>query len=175
LLLTLRPGSYARALARQIARAGFAEGVQATSIHDVLDQSGAGSNAWVTQFDVLLHMGLLVGVLALAMIGIRAAVERRRVIGILLALGYQPPRLLAGLIAEAALLATLGVLCGVSAVLVIAYFLLSSGVAPTPFSVNLPRLAIALAIVYGTVVLVTGPLASRAARMAPAEAVRLIG
>jgi len=41
--------------------------------------------------------------------------------------------------------------------------------------VSLPRLAIALVIVYGTVVLVTGPLASRAARVAPTEAMRFTG
>ena len=177
-LLALRPGSDARALARQIARAGFAQGVQATSIRDVFDQAGAGTGAYTSQFDALLYMGLLVGVLALAMIGIRAAVERRRAIGILRALGYQPPSLLVGLVTEAALLATLGVVSGIGAGLVTAYFLLhNTGIlgARTDVSVDVPQLAIALAIVYGTVVLVTGPLASRAARMAPAEAVRLIG
>jgi len=176
LLLTIRPGSDPSELARQIARAGFAQGVQATSIRDLLDQGFASYLAYATGEDVLLHMGLLVGVLALAMIGIRAAVERRRAIGILRALGYQPPSLLVGLVAEAALLATLGVLSGVGAGLVTGYFFHNAGASSaTPFSVNLPRLAIALAIVYGTVVLVTGPLASRAARMAPAEAVRMIG
>jgi ABC-type lipoprotein release transport system permease subunit len=175
-LLTLRPGANSRALAHEIERAGFAQGVQATSIRDMLDQDVASSIAWTTQLDGLLHMGLLVGVLALAMIGLRAAVERRRPIGILRALGYQPPSLLVGLLAEAALLATLGVLAGVGGGLVIAYFVRDIAVPPgTPFSVDLPRVAIALAIVYSTVVLVTGPLASRAARLAPAEAVRLIG
>ena len=175
-LLTLRPGADTRAIAHEIARAGFAQGVQATSIRDMLDRDVASNVAWTTMLDGLLHMGLLVGVLALAMIGLRAAVERRRPIGILRALGYQPPTLLMGLLAEAALLATLGVLAGVGGGLVIAYFVRDIAVPPgTPFGVDLPRIAIALAIVYSTVVLVTGPLASRAARLAPAEAVRLIG
>jgi putative ABC transport system permease protein len=120
-------------------------------------------------------MGLLVGVLALAMIGIRAAVERRRVIGILRALGYQPPRLLAGLVAEATLTATMGVLAGIGAGLVVGYVLMKSVAPDAAFGVSLPRLAVALAIVYGTVVMVTGPLAWRAARMPPTEAVRITG
>jgi putative ABC transport system permease protein len=178
LLLSIRPGSDARALAHRIERAGFAQGVQATSIRDLLDQGVSSSVAYAAQYDVLLYMGLLVGVLALAMIGIRAAIERRRVIGILRALGYQPPSLLAGLVVEAALLATLGVLSGVGVGLVMAYLFerASAGFFPSgSFGVDLPRLAVALAIVYGTVVLVTAPLASRAARMPPAEAVRVIG
>ena len=176
-LLAIRPGSDARALAQQIERAGFVQGVQAMSIRDLLDQGVTSNVSWVAQYDVLLHIGLLVGVIALAMIGIRAAIERRRVIGILRALGYQPPRLLMGLVVEASLLATLGVLSGVGAGLGVSYLVVSlSGWFPgASFGVDLPRLAVALAIVYGTVVLVTGPLASRAARMAPAEAVRLIG
>lgn len=175
-LLTIRAGADASALARQIEKAGFAQGVQATSVRDLFDQGLAAGRAYIIQWDGLLHMGLLVGILALAMIGIRAAVERRRAIGILRALGYQPPTLLMGLLAEAALLATMGVAAGVGAGTLIAYALRDLVAPPgAPLSVDMPRLAVALAIVYGTVVLVTGPLASRAARMAPAEAVRLIG
>jgi len=175
LLLKTKPGSDPRALAHDIERSLFTQGVQATPLHEILDQDFASNLAYTTEYDVLLHMGLLVGVLALAMIGIRAAIERRRVIGILRALGYQPTRLLVGLVAEAALTATLGVVSGIGAGLVIGYFVIG-GVEPgSTFGVNLQRLVIALVIVYGTVLVVTGPLASRAARMAPTEAIRLTG
>jgi len=174
-LLKTKPGSDPRALARDIERSLFTQGVQATSLHEILDQDFASNLAYTTEYDVLLHMGLLVGVLALAMIGIRAAIERRRVIGILRALGYQPNRLLVGLVAEAALTATLGVVSGIGAGLVIGYFLIGGTEPGGTFGVNLQRLVIAVVIVYGTVLLVTGPLASRAARMAPTEAIRLTG
>ena len=174
-LLKTSPGTDPRALARTIERSLFAQGVQATAIREILDQDFASNLAYTTEYDVLLHMGLLVGVLALAMIGIRAAIERRRVIGILRALGYQPPRLLAGLVAEAALTATIGVVAGIGSGLVVGYFLISGSEPGSTFGVNFQRLFIALAIVYGTVLIVTGPLASRAARMAPTEAIRLTG
>jgi len=174
-LLSTRPGSNPRALAREIERSLFAQGVQATSIREILDQDYASNLAYTTEYDVLLHMGLLVGVLALAMIGIRAAIERRRVIGILRALGYQPSRLLAGLVAEAGLTATIGIITGIGAGLVIGYYLVGGSEPGTTFGVNFERLLIAVAIVYATVLAVTGPLASRAARMAPTEAIRLTG
>jgi putative ABC transport system permease protein len=175
LLLKARPGSDPRALARQIERALFDEGVQASSIRDILDQDYASGVAYATEYDVLLHLGLLIGVLALAMIGIRAAIERRRAIGILRALGYQPRRLLAGLVAEAALTATIGVVTGIGAGLLIAYFLITGTEPGSAFGVNMPRLGIAVAVVYGTVLIVTLPVASRAAKMAPTEAIRLTG
>ncbi len=177
LLVKAKPGSDSRGLARQIERALFDQGVQASSISEMLDQGYTSGVDYTTEYDVLLHMGLLVGVLALAMIGIRAAIERRRAIGILRALGYQPSRLHAGLLAEATMTATLGVVTGVGSGLLMAYVLLSgANVSGTPeFGVFFGRLGIALAIVYGTVLIVTLPLVSRASRMAPAEAIRLTG
>ena len=174
-LLKTKPGSDARGLAHWIGRSLFKQGAQAIAIKEILDKDAATNIAYATEYDVLLHMGLLLGVVALAMIGIRAAVERRRVIGILRALGYQPPRLLVGMVAEATLTATIGVAAGVGAGAVVGYFLIPSAAPDATFGVDLPRLGIALAIVYATVVLVTWPLASRAARMAPTEAIRMTG
>jgi ABC-type lipoprotein release transport system permease subunit len=176
LLLKTVPRTDPHALARQIERSLFSQGVQATAIHDILDQDYESTVQYATEYDVLLHMGLLVGVLALTMIGIRAAVERRRAIGILRSLGYQPPRVLAGLLVEATLTATIGVATGIGAGLLGAYFLIASNVQPgATFGIDLERLGLALVIVYATVLVVTGPLASRAARMAPTEAIRLTG
>ena len=176
LLLKARPGADPRALARQIERALFDQGVQAISIRDILDQDYASGIDYTTEYDVLLHMGLLVGVLALGMIGVRATIERRRAIGILRALGYEPPRVLVGLLAEATMTATIGVVTGIAAGLLLAYVLVAGAASGTsPFYVTLARLGIALAIVYGTVLIVTLPLVSRASRMAPAEAIRFTG
>ena len=177
LLVKARTGSDPRSLAHQIERALFDQGVQATSIREMLDQGYTSGIDYTTEYDVLLHMGLLVGVLALAMIGIRAAIERRRAIGILRSLGYQQQRVLAGLLAEATMTATIGAVTGIAAGLLMAYSLLASAnVSGTPaFGVFLGRLGIALAIVYGTVLIVTLPFVSRAARMPPTEAIRLTG
>ena len=176
LLVKAKTGSDPGALARSTERAMFDQGVQATSIRDILDQDHAGGIDYTTEFDVLLHMGLLVGVLALGMIGVRATIERRRAIGILRALGYEPSRLLAGLLAEATMTATIGVVTGIGAGLLLAYLLLAGATWASPErEVTLFRIGIALAIVYGTVLIVTLPLASRASRMAPADAIRLTG
>jgi putative ABC transport system permease protein len=176
LLLQTTPGTDSQALARQIERALFSQGVQATSSRDILDQFYESSIEYATEYDVLLHLGLLVGVLALTMVGIRAAIERRRAIGILRSLGYQPPRVIAGLLIESTLTATIGVLTGVGAGLVTASYLISAGVeAGAVFGLDAGRMLLALIVVYGGVLIVSAPLASRVARMAPTEAIRFTG
>jgi ABC-type lipoprotein release transport system permease subunit len=173
-LLKTGPGADPRSLARQIERSLFSQGVQATSTREILDQDYASGVQYGTEYDVLLHMGLVVGVLALAMLGIRTAVERRRAIGILRSLGYQPPRVVAGLVVEAMLTATVGVATGVGAGVLIGYFMIVADISPgTVFAVDLGRLGLALVIVYATTLLVTGPVASRLARLAPTEAIRM--
>ena len=176
LLLKTRPGSDPVALGLQIERALFDQGVQASAIREILDQDHATNEDYITEYDTLLHTGLLAGVLALAMIGIRAAIERRRTIGIQRALGYQPLRVVAGLLAEAATTASIGVVTGIAAGLLMAFWLVHDHAVGTPvIEIPLARLGIALAIVYGTVLIVTLPPAMRAARMAPTEAIRMTG
>jgi putative ABC transport system permease protein len=176
LLLQTTPGTDSRAVARQIEKALFSQGAQATSSRDILDQFYESSIEYATEYDVLLHLGLLVGVLALTMVGIRAAIERRRAIGILRSLGYQPPRVIAGLLIESTLTATIGVLTGVGAGLVAGSFLITAGVEPgAVFGLDAARMGLALIVVYGAVLIVSAPLASRVARMAPTEAIRMTG
>ena len=178
LLIKARSGVDPRSLSRQIERALFDHGVQATTIRDLLDQGYASGVDYVTEYDVLIHMGLLVGVLALAMIGIRAAIERRRTIGVLRALGYQPAQVVAGLVSESIVMTTIGAMTGITAGVTLVYALVSGSPGATVLDAGnwsgpVTRLGVALALVYATVLIVTVPLAARAARMAPAEAIRL--
>jgi putative ABC transport system permease protein len=172
-LLKTRPGVNQKAMAREIERALFTQGVQATSTREVLDQDYATNLNYATEYDVLLHMGLVVGVLALAMVSARAAVERRRVIGVLRSLGYHPSRVMAGLVVESVVMTTLGAVSGIFAGLIMGYLVIGGSQPGTNFGVDFARLGIALAIVYVTVMIVTGPLAWRVSRLAPTEAIRM--
>jgi putative ABC transport system permease protein len=174
-LLKLKSGSDPRALAHQIERQLYGLGVQATPTQDILDQDYDSGIGYIIGYDTLVHLGLLVGVLALAMLLIRATIERRRVIGILRALGYQRRSVLAGLVTETLITATIGALTGVAAGVFMGYFVISKLAPSAQFGVDVERLAFAFAIVYGTVLVITIPLALRAARMAPTEAIRMTG
>jgi ABC-type antimicrobial peptide transport system permease subunit len=83
---------------------------------------------------------------------------------------------IAGLLIESTLTATIGVLTGVGAGLVTASFLITAGVeAGAVFALDAGRMLLALIVVYAAVLIVSAPLASRVARMAPTEAIRMTG
>jgi putative ABC transport system permease protein len=174
-LLKTKPGVDPESLARQIEHSLVLQGVRATTTHELLDRGYTGSLAWLTFFDVILRMGLLVGVLSLAVVGIRAAVERRRAIGIMRSLGYQAARVMAGLVAEAVVTATIGVLTGVAAGVVIGYLMLPFLIAGDTYGIDGGRMGVALVIIYGTALFITAALAWRAAQMNPADALRHTG
>ena len=174
-LLRAKSGVDAQSLARQIDRSLVLQGVRATTTRDLLDRGYTGSLAWLMFFDVILRMGLLVGVLSLAVIGIRAAVERRRAIGIMRSLGYQRRRVVAGLVAEAAIIATIGVGTGIVAGAFLGYLMMRFFIAGGTYGVDGGRLGAALVIIYGTTLLITAAFAWRAAQTNPAAALRHTG
>jgi hypothetical protein len=174
-LLRAKSGVDAQSLERQIERSLVLQGVRATTTRALLDRGYTGSLAWILFFDVILRMGLLVGVLSLAVIGIRAAVERRRAIGIMRSLGYQPQRVVVGLVAEAAIIATVGVATGIVAGAFLGYLMMRFFIAGGTYGIDGGRLGEALVIIYGTTLLITAAFAWRAAQASPADALRHTG
>jgi putative ABC transport system permease protein len=117
-------------------------------------------------------------VLSLGVLALRAVVDRRPAIGLLRALGYQPPRVFAALLVEALILAAIGVVAGMVVGLLATYAWVSgpSMVGQTPrFAVDVPRLLAPVGLVFGAVLLATLVPAIRASRLPVAEALRIVG
>ncbi len=172
LLVQVRPGTDPRTLGRTIEQTLFAQGVHATTMAELLDLGYRANIAWLGMIDVLLRMGLLVGVLSLGVLGLRAITERRRMIGVLRAIGYRRRDIMTGLLAEAAVTATIGVVVGLAAGAVMGYLFTRLFLAGSPFGVDAGSVGVALLAVYVAVMLVTVGPAWRVSRLAPAEAVR---
>jgi putative ABC transport system permease protein len=173
LLLAAAPGQDAGALARDLQQATLSEGANVSTTRALLAEDAASSMGIVTFIILLMRIGLLVGVSSLGAVALRAVVERRRSIGMLRAIGYQPSQVLAGLVAETAAVATAGLLVG----LAVAYALggtFNSVLAGAGFSPDLGGIAWTIGLVYVAVVLVTLLPALRAARLRPAEALRVL-
>lgn len=174
LLLAAAPGQDAGALSRELQAATLSEGANVSTTRALLAEDAASSMGIVTFIILLMRIGLLVGVSSLGAVALRAVVERRRSIGMLRAIGYQPGQVLAGLLAETAAVATAGLAVG----LVVAYALggvFNSVLAGAGFSPDLGGVALTMGLVYVAVVLVTLLPALRAARLRPAEALRVLG
>jgi putative ABC transport system permease protein len=172
LLVEVDAGADPRAVALRIERGLFEAGVDAVTTKKLLDEGYEGNRLFFSVVDVLMRLGLVVGILSLGILGLRAVVERRHAIGVMRALGYRRRGVMAGLMTEALVTASIGVVVGMAAGIVMAYLFLLQFAEGNPFGLDGPSMITALALVYGSVVLVTLGPAWRASRLPPAEAVR---
>jgi len=175
LLLKAAPGTTAGALAKDLQRATLSLGVDVSTTESLVQQddaAGGGAAGFITW---LLRIGLTVGVLSLGAVALRAVIERRRPIGVLRAMGYQPGQVLAGMLTETAVLATAGMAVGLAVAYALGPTFIANFVNRSRFSPDVGSLALTIAVVYAAVLLVTVLPALRAARLRPAEALRVMG
>jgi hypothetical protein len=120
------------------------------------------ANTYLSTFQTLGALGLLLGTVGLAVLLLRSLIERRAELALLAALGFRPFRRLALLLAENALLLILGLLVGTICALI--------AVLPAHRALNLMALAATLStiLITGLIVLTLATLlASR--RITPAS------
>ncbi|MDP8957577.1 MAG: ABC transporter permease [Actinomycetota bacterium] len=172
MLIDLREGANAREVARAIEGHLFEEGVDAESVQVLLDAQDRANRAFFSTIDVLMRMGLVVGILSLGIVAFRLITERRHVIGVMRALGFKRRGVMVGLMAEAALTASIGAVVGIVVGVTMGYLFYRQGDAEGDFGIDLGSVGGVLALIYLAVLLVTLLPAWRASRLPPAEAVR---
>lgn len=173
-LADLKPGVSATRYARDAERALFAGGVDAQTIRVLLDDSYRANRTFFSVIQVLIQMGLVVGILALGIVALRTIVERRHVIGVLRAIGYQRWQVMTGLMAEAALTTLIGVLIGMAAGSMMGYMFYRQIDVERAFAIEWSTVGVSVLVVYIAVTVVTLGPSWRASRLPPAEAVRYI-
>lgn len=173
-LVKAKPGVDPHALAVQIRQELVAEGAEVTAISDLLRQRDVAFGLFASVPVLFMRMGMVIGILSLAILALRAVVQRRRSIGVLRALGYQRGEVVAGVVTEAALTTTCGALVGIVAGIATAYLYVNGTItARSPFVLDVVSLAGTLALMYAAVLLATVGPALAAARTPPAQALRL--
>lgn len=174
MLVDLEDPAAAPGLARTIERELFAQGVEADPVQALLEDIERANRTFFSTIDVLMRMGLVVGLLSLGIIALRIVVERRHVIGVLRALGYKRRAVMGGLMAEAATTAAIGAIVGAIVGLIMGFLFYRQEESQAGFGVDLASLGGVLALVFVAILLVTLVPAWRASRLPPAEAVRYI-
>ena len=171
----MAPGADVAGFRADLERTFFAYGLQTIDIREAIGQAFDASQQVLTLMEAYLAMGLLVGIAGLAVITLRAVVERRTQIGALRAIGFTQRMVLSVFLVEIALIAILGVGIGVALGIVFAYKIYVVYFADIiVFSVPWAHL---LAIIGGAsvaTVACTAQPAFRASRIPPAEALRYI-
>ena len=172
MLADVREGANPQEVARTIERDLFAEGVDADPIQTLLDTSDRANRAFFSTIEVLMRMGLVVGILSLGIVALRIVTERRHVIGVLRAVGYKRVHVMLGLMTEAAVTTTIGAVVGIVVGVSMGYLFYRQSDSQPGFGIDLASIGGVLGLIYLAVLFVTLGPAWRASRLPPAEAVR---
>ncbi|MBI2866977.1 MAG: ABC transporter permease [Chloroflexi bacterium] len=171
----LAPGADAKAAAAALEAAYPANGLEATSVQEELDDNNRAStmfNYLITGFTAL---GLVVGIAALGVITARSVVERRQQIGMLRAIGFQRGMVQTSFLLEASFVSLLGIAIGVVLGVIMAWNIslyVSEQFEGFVFAVPWLQLVVVIIIAYLASLLTTLASARRAASIYPADALR---
>ena len=166
----------ADAAAKAIESALLERGVQAESIHKIIDDAAGQSTAFQLLFEAFMGLGLVVGIAALGVIAFRTVVERRQQIGMLRAIGYTRRLIGISFFLESSFIALTGIVMGLVLGSALSYNLLTSPDftegAELDFRVPWLRIVLISVVAYGASAAMTIIPARSASRVVPAEALR---
>jgi putative ABC transport system permease protein len=171
--VALRPGVDPRAFAAGLQARFLANGTDASSINDLMDEAFTMTHQIFQLFEGYLALGLLVGIAGIAVVMIRAVRERRRPIGALRAIGFGSRTIGRSFAVEASFIAIEGTVIGASLSLLTLWTLTSAhAMGDVQFSIPYGVLTVLLAgTVVASLVATIAPAVS-ATRIRPAVALR---
>ncbi len=116
----LNPGASANDTAKGIEKTLLAQGAQADSLRQVVEDYQAQSRGFLYLMQGFMGIGLFVGIAAVGVIAFRTVVERRQQIGMLRAIGYTRRAIALSFLMESSFTALLGILSGIALGLMLA-------------------------------------------------------
>ncbi len=173
----LAPGVDAGRTAKQLESLFLATGMQAQSTHDALQEVVSGSQTINNIVLGFLGLGLIIGVAALGVVSARSVVERREQIGVLRAIGFQRRMVQISFLLESTVIAGGAIVLGTVLGVVMANNVINDSKSQPSWSnlsLHLPwtTFLLVFGLVYAGALLATFVPARRAARTAPASALR---
>jgi putative ABC transport system permease protein len=151
-------------------------GMNGVVVRDIIDEAMTMSASIMQLMEMFLGVGLIVGISGLGIITIRNIAERRQEIGVMRAIGFQRNMILNVFLLETSFVALLGIIMGVVLGLLLSYRLFDWGGFSdiSEFVIPWGEVLLVLAIAFAVTMISTLPPSRRAARLAPAEALRRI-
>jgi putative ABC transport system permease protein len=175
--LAVAPGVDPDAAAARLESAFLANGLEAESIQQVVDDTVAANRTFNRLIQGFMALGLVVGVAALGVISARAVVERRQQIGVMRAIGFRRTAIQAVFLLESSFVALTAIVVGTTLGLLLGWNIIrDQRQTPSWENVSLvgpwSDLILIFAAVYGVALLATLAPALRASRIEPAQALR---
>jgi len=151
-------------------------GLGSIVVKDIVKEAMSMSASTMQLMELFLGVGLVVGIAGLGIITIRNIAERRQEVGVMRAIGFQRNMILNTFLVETSFVALLGIITGVVLGLLLSYRLFDWGGFSeiSVFVIPWGEVLLVLLIAFAVTMLSTLPPSRRAARLAPAEALRRI-
>ncbi|MCU0853146.1 MAG: FtsX-like permease family protein [Thermoplasmata archaeon] len=151
-------------------------GLTTIVVRDVVETAMTMVASVMQLMEIFLGMGLIVGIAGLGIITIRNVAERRQEIGVMRAIGYQRDMILKAFLLETSFMSLLGIAIGTLMGLGISYtiFVWGGFSKMSVFVIPWGEIFLVLVIAFSITLAATLPPSRRAARLAPAEALRRI-
>lgn len=164
------------ALATEIRTTFVQNGADANAVRTTVETVLSQQNGFFTLMQQFVGVGLVVGICGIGVVMIRAVRERRRVVGVLRSLGFQPRAVGRAFLIEAGFVAVEGVVIGVTVALIGTYGLVASGVSFTEgmtWGVPWRDIGLIVVLALGASAITAIFPARRASKILPAEALRI--
>jgi len=151
-------------------------GLGSIVVRDILEEAMETSASTMQLMELFLGVGLVVGIAGLGIITIRNIAERRQEIGVMRAIGFQRNMILSTFLVETSFVSLLGISIGVILGLLLSYRLFDWGGFSeiSEFVIPWGEVLLILLVAFAVTILSTLPPSRRAARLAPAEALRRV-
>lgn len=153
----------------------LANGADAISFQKSVAQNLEQQQGFMRLMQGYLSLGLVVGIAGLGVVMTRAVRERRRQVGVLRALGFQPAAVRRAFLIESSFVTIEGIVIGGGLSVLTTWRLLSSGAFGEGLAFSVPwlQLGLILTLTFVTSLLATVAPAQQASRIRPAIALRI--
>ncbi|MDA1036705.1 MAG: FtsX-like permease family protein, partial [Chloroflexi bacterium] len=163
-------------VARALESTFVKNGMQAEALSEIVDEQRAVNLTLNRLIQGFMSLGIVVGVAALGVIAARSVVERRALIGMLRAIGYQRRMVQLSFLIESSFIALLGIVIGMALAFGLSVSIvkeIGEDIDGVEYHIPWATATIVFVVAYGASLLATFLPARQAARIYPAEALRL--
>jgi putative ABC transport system permease protein len=169
------PGVDAKSTAQRLNGAFLVNGADAQSFIDIVSTNLSQQQGFFRLMRGYLALGLVVGIAGLGVVMVRAVRERRREIGVLRALGFDPASVRRAFLVESGFVAFEGIITGTLLAVVTTWRLTSNADFGATLKYDVPWVALGTLIVATIVasLMATAAPAQQASRIKPAVALRI--
>ena len=173
--IATKAGADPQDLAERLNGEFLANGADADSFRQIVKTNLGFQTQFFRLMQGYLAIGLVVGIAGLGVQMVRAVRERRRQIGVLRALGFQPGAVRRAFLSEAAFIAAEGIVIGVVLALITAWQIVSNDTFGGDLAFNVPvgQLAILVVGTFVASLIATATPAQQASKIRPAVALRI--